>query len=107
MPERDAAEVASLAARNARLERMTRRLVAFGLLLTGFFAGWTASGAAAVGKPPKAVEANAFVLLDVNGKMRGQLSIDEDGNGRLVLYGSDGRVRFELPSQPRVFPATR
>jgi len=84
--------VNDLTERLNRLERKNRRLTrAVALLTLAFVAlatvGWTS--------PDGSVEAQKFVLRDVNGKARAVLSMVA-GAPTFDLRGADGRVRAEL-----------
>ena len=87
-----------------RLEQRNR-LLSWALLglaaLT--FATLTRVGVAAA-KAPDVVEAGKFLLKDDDGSKRGELGVGPGGEGRILLYGRDGRLSAELPMRSWVFP---
>jgi len=90
-----------LAARIDRLERQNTRL--WGSLLA--VAGLTIlalTGRVGAETTPETIEAKRFILKDDAGATRGEWFVDE-AQGRLRVYGPDGRKSAELPLQPGMF----
>ena len=96
-----------LAERISRLERTNRRLWRVVLALPLASLVWAGSAKLVAAARPSMVEGSQFVLKDSTGAKRGELLIDGDGSGKLILYGADGEVITELPMRPRAFPLQR
>ena len=91
----------TLLARVERLERQNTRLWGSLLAVAGLaILGLT--GRAGAEATPETVEARRFVLKDEAGVKRGEWFVD-GSNGRLRLYGPDGKKTGELPFQGGAF----
>ncbi len=79
--------------RIAKLENQNRRLRQLGVM-----ALIVALLLLTTGQVPsrKSVEANEFILKDVNGNVRARLSVDMPGSSKLVLYDEEGKQRIKL-----------
>ena len=89
------------AQRLQRLEQENRRFKRAGFLaLVGismlFVMGQTTKGKQA----PKVVEAQAFVVRDASGKMRGALGTYANGGTSLMFYNKDNKIAQSLEIQP-------
>ena len=104
-PER--APEPDLAERVSRLERQNRLFWRVLLLLPVLALGSMGTASLIAAVSPGVVEGSHFVLKDKRGTMRGELKVDRDGNGNLVLYGVDGRIVAELPMRATAFPLQR
>jgi hypothetical protein len=98
---------AGLVERVERLERANRRhrLIVIGFSVAALI--WAAGSSLLAAVRPGVVEASEFVLRDQKGAKRGELSVDAEGRGTLLLYGADGRMIAELPLRPGAFPLQR
>lgn len=47
-------------------------------------------------QPLSVVQAQSFNVIDADGNLRAQMSITEDGNGRMILLDSNGAIRSAL-----------
>lgn len=75
------------------LERQNRRLKTLAVVVVAVFAAVVCLGQVEV---PEAVQAEKFVVRDTDGKQRGVLGVDEDGQPGLSLLGVDGKSRANL-----------
>lgn len=102
----DLADSQALIRRLDRLEQHNRRLSWALLVLAALALATFTSATVAVAKGPTVIEASQFVLKDADGSTRGELSI-ADGEGRLLLYGENGKLTAELPMRLQGFPVKR
>jgi hypothetical protein len=91
----------ALLARVVRLERQNTRLWGSLLALAGLAGLGIGGQVGASARPDTVVEAKMFVLKDDAGVTRGEWVVD-GAQGRLRLYGPDGKVTAELPLQAGV-----
>ena len=80
-----------------RLERQNRRLKQIGASALAVIAALVLMGQAPA---TRIVEANAFVLKDAEGKMRGRLSMTENAVPELILFDASGTDRIRLGVHP-------
>ena len=91
----------ALLARVERLERQNTRLWGSLLAVAGL-AILGLSGRVGAEAPPDTIEASRFVLKDDAGQRRGDWFV-HGSQGRLRLYGPDGKKIGELPLQAGPF----
>ena len=91
----------ALLARVARLERQNTRLWG-GLLAVAGLAVLGLTGRVGAEATPDTIEARRFVLKDDAGVRRGEWFV-EQSQGRLRVYGPDGKKSGELPLQGGMF----
>jgi hypothetical protein len=91
----------ALLARVARLERQNTRLWGSLLAVAGL-AVLGLTGHAGAEATPDTIEAKRFVLKDDAGVRRGEWFV-EQSQGRLRVYGPDGKKSGELPLQGGMF----
>lgn len=94
-----------LLARVERLERQNTRLWGSLLAVAGLAILGLSGRVGADAKPATSdtIEARRFVLRDENGAKRGEWFVDSATNGRLRLFGPDGKKTGELPFQGGTF----
>jgi hypothetical protein len=94
-----------LLARVERLERQNTRLWGSLLAVAGLAILGLTGRVGAETKPATSdtIEARRFVLRDETGAKRGEWFVDGLTNGRLRLFGPDGKKTGELPFQAGAF----
>jgi hypothetical protein len=85
----------SLTKRLDSWEREKRHLLAVGLVVVLASAGLM-THASHLGRRPKVLEAEQFVVRDASGQIRAQLALQKDGTPQLSLYDSQGRDQLVL-----------
>jgi hypothetical protein len=95
----------TLVGRLDRVERENRRLKLAGLVMLIGLAAVVLMGQVTPPKVTKVVEAEKFVLLDMNGKVRAELNMWPDGSPVLKLYSEDKKPRVALGVLPDDAPS--
>jgi hypothetical protein len=93
------------------MKRKDYWLIVFLLILAGLVGGsitsWLLQSSSAIAQqkkqPERVIKAQAFYLVDKEGKIRASLDL-LGGNPRLELIDKDGKIIWSAPSEARLAP---
>ena len=94
------AALETLTQRLDRMERENRRLKRMGALAVAIVAALVLMAQATPAKVAKVIEAEKYVLRDVHGKRRGELTVTDYGGTALWLTDEDGNIGAALSVVP-------